>query len=182
MKKNCVFIACSLDGFIADENGGIDWLHSIPNPDGNDMGYVEFMSGIDALLMGRKTFETVCSFGIEWPYSKPVFVLSNTVNELPENLKDKVKILNGDLKSILNEVHSLNLRRLYIDGGTLIQSFLREDLVDEMIITSIPKLLGKGIPLFTEMNRSLDFEGIESKVFLGKIIQNKYIRTRKVQD
>lgn len=73
-KKNSVFIATSLDGFIADKNGGIDWLHSLPNPDNDDMGYGAFMTQIDALIMSRKTFETVCGFDMDWPYTKPVFV------------------------------------------------------------------------------------------------------------
>ena len=72
---NKVFIATSLDGFIADKNGGIDWLHSIPNPDNNDMGYVEFTNGVDALLMGRTTFETVIGFDVPWPYNKPCFCI-----------------------------------------------------------------------------------------------------------
>ena len=78
--KNSVFIATSLDGYIADKNGKIDCLNSIPNPDNNDMGYVEFNKGIDALVMGRTTFETVLGFDVDWPYSKPVFVLSNKLN------------------------------------------------------------------------------------------------------
>lgn len=76
-KKNSVFIATSLDGFIADKNGRIDWLHSIPNPENDDMGYVKFEEKIDALVIGRGTFETVLGFDVDWPYHKPVFVLSN---------------------------------------------------------------------------------------------------------
>ena len=71
---NRIFIATSLDGYIADSNGGIDWLHEIPNPEQLDMGFADFMAETDALVMGRKTFETVCGFDVEWPYSKPVFV------------------------------------------------------------------------------------------------------------
>jgi dihydrofolate reductase len=76
MGLNRVFIATSLDGYIADENGGIDWLHSIENPNNDDMGYAEFMSEIDALIMGRKTYETILSFGIEWPYEKYLILLN----------------------------------------------------------------------------------------------------------
>ncbi len=75
-KKNRLFIATSIDGYIADKDGGLDWLNSIPNPDNIDMGYGEFTSQIDALVMGRITFETVCGFDIDWPYQKPVFVLT----------------------------------------------------------------------------------------------------------
>ena len=82
-KKNLVFIATSLDGCIADKNGGLDWLHSIPNPENEDMGYPAFISQIDALVMGRTSFETVCGFDVDWPYSQPVFVLSNTLDTIP---------------------------------------------------------------------------------------------------
>lgn len=78
---NKVFIATSLDGYIASENGGIEWLNSIPNPHNNDLGYEKFISQIDAIVMGRKTFETVCSFGIDWPYKVPVFVSRNLLQK-----------------------------------------------------------------------------------------------------
>ena len=74
--SNRVFIATSLDGYIDDKSGGLDWLHAVPNPDGLDMGYNDFSSSIDAMVMGRNSFETVLGFGIDWPYSKPVFVLA----------------------------------------------------------------------------------------------------------
>ena len=84
---NYVYIATSLDGFIATVDGGIDWLNDVPNPDKSDYGYAEFMNGIAALVMGRRTFEKVLTFDA-WPYDKPVFVLSNSLTELPENMTD----------------------------------------------------------------------------------------------
>lgn len=177
--KNSVFIATSLDGYIADKNGGIDWLHSIPNPDKDDMGYVEFTSGIDALVMGRITYETVCGFDIDWPYKKPVYVLSNTINEIPENLKGKVFLLKGSLTEVLAKIHQNGHYRLYIDGGSTIQSFLKEDLIDEMTITTIPILLGGGFSLFSELQQELGFELVKSKVFLKQVTQNHYKRKRK---
>ncbi len=86
---NSVFIATSLDGYITDKNGGIDWLHSIPNPDNVDMGYAKFTNGIHAIIMGRATFETVLGFNVDWPYDKPVFILSNKLNENPRVIKAK---------------------------------------------------------------------------------------------
>ena len=94
--KNSVYIGVSLDGYIADKDGGLDWLDFIPNPEGSDMGYYEFMSGIDALVMGRNTFEVVDGFDIDWPYKKPVFVLSNSLTEVPEKYKGKVYLLGGE--------------------------------------------------------------------------------------
>ena len=175
-KKNQVFIAASLDGYIADKIGGIDWLHSIPNPNNIDMGYGEFISKIDALVMGRKTFETVCGFDMDWPYQIPVFVLSNTLKEISEKFKDKAQLLKGTLNEILEQIHENGFYNLYIDGGLTIQGFLKEDLIDEMTITIIPTLLGGGISLFSEVPNRLNFECVGSKIYLNKVVQNKFIR------
>lgn len=174
--KNIVFIAKSLDGFIADKNGSLDWLHSIPNPNQMDMGYQKLMNRIDAVIMGRVTYETVLSFGIDWPYSKPVFVLSNTLKSIPGEIKEKVKIVKGSLTEVLGQVHEKGFLNLYIDGGTTIQNFLKEDMIDEMIITTIPILLGAGSPLFGELSNPLEFEHFRSEVFLDALVQDHYIR------
>jgi dihydrofolate reductase len=176
--KNSVFIATSLDGYIADNNGGIDWLHSIPNPDNSDMGYTDFMERIDALVMGRKTFETVLSFEVDWPYSKPVFVLSNELNKIPRSHKDKAFLVKGTLPEILNQIQDRGYFRLYIDGGTTIQNFLKEDLIDEMVISTIPVLLGGGIPLFTELPKAVRFDLVSSYTYLNQITQSHYERTK----
>jgi dihydrofolate reductase len=126
--------------------------------------------------MGRTTFETVCGFDMPWPYSKPVFVLSNSLKEIPEKYQDKAHLVKGPLKDILEHIHSKGFYRLYIDGGTTIQNFLKEDLIDGMVITVIPVLLGGGIPLFSTLPKQLEFECIESKVFLDKIVQNRFRR------
>ena len=177
-KKNSVFIATSLDGYIADKNGGIDWLNSLPNPDNDDMGYVEFTNGIDALVMGRTTFEMVLGFDVDWPYNKPVFVLSNKLKEIPESHKEKAFLVKGTLTEILDQIHKKGFYRLYIDGGTTIRSFLKEDLIDEMILTTIPILLGGGSSLFSELPNKLKFEMIRTKTYLNQITQNHYIRKK----
>lgn len=176
--QSLVFIATSLDGFIADKNGGLDWLHSIPNPEQSDMGYAAFMNRVDAIVMGRKTFETVCSFDCVWPYSKPVFVLSTSLTEVPETHPGKVEIVNGSLSEVLQQIHQKGFSRLYIDGGTTIQSFLKENLIDELTLTNIPILLGGGAPLFGETPIPLEFDLQESKVYLNAIVQNRYRRKR----
>ena len=177
-KKNSVFIATSLDGYIADKNGSIDWLHSIPNPKNDDMGYVEFINQIDALLMGRTTFETVIGFDVDWPYKQPVFVLSNTLKEIPESHKDKAYLVKGSLTEILDQIHKKGYKRLYIDGGTTIRNFLKADLIDEMVLTTIPILLGGGSSLFAELPNELKFELIGTKTFLNQITQNHYQRIK----
>lgn len=177
-KRNSVFIATSLDGFIADKKGGIAWLHSIPNPDHIDMGYSEFMTQMDALVMGRTTFETVCSFDMEWPYQVPVFVLSNTLTELPETVRGKAHLVCGTPAEILKQIHQKGFFRLYIDGGATIQGFLKEDLIDELVITIIPVLLGGGTPLFSELQAPLEFECTATIVFLDRIVQNHFRRRK----
>ena len=96
-----VFIAASLDGYIADQYGSVDFLYQYPEPAGEDMGYYNFMSTIDALVMGRKTFETVLGFGVEWPYTKPVFVWTSHLKSVPKELEPKVQLINGNPKQII---------------------------------------------------------------------------------
>ena len=177
-KKNSVFIATSIDGYIADKNGGIDWLHSIPNPNNDDMGYVGFTSNIDALVMGRTTFETVCNFDVDWPYDKPVFVLSNTLVEIPESHRGKAFLINGTLSEIIEQINGNGYNSLYIDGGTTIRNFLKADLIDEMTITIIPIVLGSGLPLFSELPNELKFELVKTKTYLNQIIQSHYKRKK----
>ncbi|MBC7006610.1 dihydrofolate reductase [Photobacterium sp. BZF1] len=173
---NIVYIATSLDGYIADKNGNLDWLHSIPNPEGNDFGFADFMDRVDALVMGRNTFETVCGFDCEWPYSKPVFVISNSLNTIPNNYKDKAFLVNGELRDILTELNSKGFNDLYIDGGKTVQSFMAEGLIDEMIITTIPVILGGGTPLFGETASPVNFALKHSEVLLDTIVKNHYSR------
>ncbi len=173
---NTVFIATSLDGYIADKEGGIDWLHAIPNPDQIDMGYNELIARVDALVMGRTTFETVCGFDMDWPYTLPVYVLSRSLKEIPEKYAERVFLVKGTLTEVLDEIHANGHHRLYIDGGATIQSFLKEDLIDELIISTIPVLLGGGSPLFGELDHKMDFEHVESRRYLDAIVQNHYRR------
>ncbi|MCZ4293564.1 dihydrofolate reductase family protein [Vibrio sinaloensis] len=173
---NIVFIATSIDGYIADKEGGLDWLHSVPNPDNIDMGFAPLMDRVDALVMGRNTLETVLSFDVDWPYSKPVFVLSNTMKEVPNGYQDKVFLVQGDLTEVVADLNSKGYQDLYIDGGVTIQNFLKQELVDELTITTIPVLLGGGIKLFGELEQMQSYQLIESKVYLETIVQNHFKR------
>lgn len=174
--KNSVYIGISLDGQIADKSGNLDWLDMIPNPNQEDMGFTSFMNSVDALLMGRTTFETVCAFDVPWPYTKPVYVLTSTLKSVPAEYSDKVILVNGDLKSVLNQIHANGHFQLYIDGGRTIQSFFKEDLIDEITITTIPILLGAGAPLFGTLTDRQEFELVRSEVFLDQIVQSHYKR------
>jgi dihydrofolate reductase len=140
---NYIYIATSLDGLIARPDGSLDWLLNLDDPE-EDYGFAEFIDKIDAIVMGRKTFETVLNFD-EWPYSKPMFVLSTTIQNIPSRLHGKVEVLSGDPRIIVEELNSRGFENLYIDGGQTIQRFLRDDLIHEMIITTASVIIGEGI-------------------------------------
>ena len=175
---NAVFIATSLDGYIADRDGGVDWLQSIPNPDNMDCGYGDFIARMDAIVMGRKSFEKVCTFDCDWPYSKPVFVLSNSLVSVPEAYQGKAEVITGTLTDVLMSLHAEGYMQLYIDGGVTVQSFLKEDLIDEMIITVLPILLGGGLPLFGELAEPMAFEHVKTEVMLDAMVQSHYNRKK----
>ncbi|MDL5027717.1 dihydrofolate reductase family protein [Vibrio sp. TMPB1044] len=176
--SNIVFIGASLDGYIADKKGSLDWLQAIPNPEGDDMGYNAHIDRIDALVMGRNTMDMVLSFGIDWPYTKPVYVLSNTLNEVPQELEGKVFLMKGELKQIVADLNNKGLKNLYIDGGITIQNFMKEDLIDELIISTIPVVLGGGSPLFGDLVSPLDFTLKSVTTYLDEIVTTHYLRKR----
>lgn len=172
---NKVFIATSLDGFIAQADGDIAFLDIYP-PQEEDMGYAEFMSDIDALVMGRKTFEKVMSFGIEWPYSKPVFVWTQSLHQLPENLPKNVSLISGNAESIHQKMNDAGLKNIYIDGGQTIQSFLKANLIDEMTITTVPVLLGNGIALFGNVDSMKLFKCCQTRLFKNGYVMNQFVK------
>ncbi|GAA3915784.1 dihydrofolate reductase family protein [Litoribacillus peritrichatus] len=181
--SNIIYIATSLDGYITDKNGSLDWLFATPNPDNDDFGFNDFMNRIDALVMGKNTFETVCAMDCEWPYSKPVFVLSNSLDEIPEEYKDKAQLmgyspLKGAMSHVVSGLNKHGFENLYIDGGLTIQGFLKEDLIDEMILTRVPVILGGGTPLFSKLNEAQAFEHLETKVLLNALVKSRYVRKR----
>jgi dihydrofolate reductase len=142
--KASVFVGTSVDGFIARANGGLDFL---PPGGGEPHGYEEFMATVDALVIGRKTFETVLTFGA-WPYGgKPVFVLSTrTLAAAP--LGAVVERMSGDPAEIVAQLAARGIQHIYVDSGITIQRFLRAGLIQRLIITRVPVLIGDGVALF----------------------------------
>lgn len=174
--KCSVFIATSLDGFIAREDGGIDWLEAANRliPEGEDCGYGRFMSTVDALVMGRNTFEQVLTFD-DWPYgATPVTVLSRSRTSLPGHLPPDVSLSQEAPQSLVTRLYREGLRHLYIDGGITIQRFLTEGLIDEFIITLIPVLLGRGKSLFGPLPADIPLELIASRHYPFGFVQNHY--------
>ncbi len=176
MKISCsVYIATSLDGFIAKPDGDVEWLHDPSfTIEGEDFGYSRFISSIDALIMGRKTFEKVLTFG-DWPYEKPVITLSSNSLIIAKELEGKIHLMNGSPSEVLNQAtKKFGYKSFYIDGGTTIQRFLSAGLIDQLIITKIPVILGQGIPLFDKMNSNLNLELLDSTKFDNGFVQLTY--------
>jgi dihydrofolate reductase len=174
--KTIVYIGTSLDGYIARKNGSIDWLVPFEKPVRAD--YEDFIKSIDAIVMGSGTFEKVLTFP-SWPYKKKVFVLSTRLKRTPRKLEGKVIILSMKPKSLLKYLSKEGLSNIYVDGGKVIQGFLRDDCIDEMIITRVPMLIGNGIPLFGDLDRDLRFKHVRTKVFPNGLVMSHYKRNRK---
>jgi dihydrofolate reductase len=168
--KASVFIATSLDGFIARTNGGLDWL---PPDGGEPHGYEEFMATVDALVIGRKTFETVLSFGA-WPYGeKRVFVLS-TEAIAPAPAGAVVERLSGAPSDIVSQLAARGIQHVYVDGGITIQRFLQAGLIQRLIITRLPIILGAGIPLFGPIGRDIALHHVATRVY-PRFVQSEYM-------
>ena len=174
--KTTVYIARSLDGFIARTNGDLDWLMNTENTSKEVLdGYNEFISKIDAIVIGRGTFDKVLTFP-SWPYERKVFVLSTTIQHIPEALKEKIIVLAMKPGELLNYLSNQGYSNLYVDGGTVIQNFLKEDCIDKLIITTIPVLIGSGIPLFGDLVRDLHFTHLRTEAFPNGLVKSYYER------
>ncbi|MDX1413976.1 MAG: dihydrofolate reductase family protein [Candidatus Promineifilaceae bacterium] len=177
--KFTVFIATSLDGYIARKNGDLDWLpgadgESDNDSNGEDYGYYDHWQAIDTLVLGRNSFDTVMSFG-QWPYmGKRVVILSHGQPNVPEELRDKIEILSGTPQEIALRLAHTGSKHVYIDGGLTIQAFLRAGLIHELIVSVIPILIGQGIPLFGPLDYDIELQLLELKSFPNGIVQYKY--------
>ncbi|RCX06032.1 MULTISPECIES: dihydrofolate reductase family protein [Kosakonia] len=169
-----VFIAVSLDGYIARQDGDIDWLLQRDDPT-EDHGYAAFIADKDWIVMGRGSYEKVLTFD-EWPYDRPVLVLSRQLSDtpVPEKLKGKVQFSCRTPGEVLTDLAAQNAHRVYIDGGQVIQSFLREGLVADIVITTVPVLLGSGKPLFGALNGDIELTLLSSRSFPSGLVQSHY--------
>ncbi|MEC6162882.1 MULTISPECIES: dihydrofolate reductase family protein [Klebsiella] len=169
-----VFIAVSLDGYIARQDGDIDWLLQRDDPT-EDHGYAAFIADKDWIVMGRGSYEKALTFD-QWPYDRPVLVLSRQLSDIaiPEALKGKVQLSSRTPGEVLADLALQNAHRVYLDGGLVIQPFLREGLVADMIITTVPVLLGAGKPLFGSLTRDIDLTLLSSRSFPSGLVQSHY--------
>ncbi len=171
--KASVFIATSLDGFIARADGGIDWLGE-PEEDGEDYGFGKFFASVDTLVMGRNSFEKVMSLG-SWFYgTTPVVVLTHRSLDVPAGLSSPVIPLSGSPAEVVEELARRGAKHLYIDGGKTVQAFLEAHLIQRIIITRIPVLLGEGIPLFGPLQQDIKLRHIETRAFDNGLVQSEY--------
>lgn len=174
MTTGHVFIATSLDGFIARENSDISWLLQLDST-GEDHGYDKFIANIDVIIMGIGTYETIKHIQ-PWFYNRPVIVLSKTLAQetIPEELIGKVRFVDLSPKELMNTLATEGYHRAYIDGGKVVQSFISEGLICYLIITRVPILLGAGRPLFGKIPSDIYLRHLDTKTFDSGFIQSHY--------
>jgi len=169
--RTSVFVGTSLDGFLARQDGRFDFLSG--NGGEEPHGYEEFFATVDALVIGRNTYEIVLPFPT-WPYAeKPVFVLSHRPLP-PAPAGARVERLSGEPADVLAQIAPRGLEHLYVDGGLTIQSFLRKGLIDRIVVTRVPVLIGTGIPLFGPLDADIPLRHVATRAFPGGAVQSEY--------
>jgi len=169
--KVSVFIGTSVDGFIARSNGALDFL---PPGGGEPHGYTEFMASVDALVIGRKTFETVLAFP-EWPYGdRRVVVLSSRPVDFSKVRGGQVEQMAGTPAEIVAKLAAAGVHHIYVDGGITVQGFLRAGQVQRLIITRVPVLIGDGIPLFGSLPHDVRLQHVATRHYASGLVQSEY--------
>ncbi|HEV8328357.1 MAG TPA: dihydrofolate reductase family protein [Nitrospiraceae bacterium] len=171
-----VFVGVSLDGFIARSNGDLDWLMGDGGGDSAEYGYNEFIAGIDAIVMGRKTFEKVLTFD-KWYYgNKRVVVLSHRPIDLSvaQARGGVVERMAGPPAEVVSKLAASGAMCLYVDGGVTIQEFLRAGLINRLIISRLPVLIGVGIPLFGSLPHDIRLIHVTTRTYPGGMVQSEY--------
>ena len=166
-----VFVGTSVDGFIAREDGALDWL---PVGGGEDHGYDAFMATIDAVVIGRHTFETVLSFGGPWPYTKPLIVLSSRPWSADLPAGAAIEFMGGSPRDIVDRLAERGMKHLYVDGGITIQRFLDAGLIERMTITRVPVVIGRGIPLFGPTTHDVRLEHLATRSYPSGLVTSEY--------
>jgi dihydrofolate reductase len=169
--KASVFIATSVDGFIARRDGSIDWL---PTAGGEPHGYDEFMATVDAIFVGRKTLDTVLTFDA-WPYEKkPVIVLSNSLKEVKVPDDAVCELMSGTPREIVERLEERGVKHIYVDGGITIRGFLEAGLIQHLTITRVPVLIGSGIPLFGVIPHDIRLDHVATQSYSSGLVKSEY--------
>lgn len=174
--KFSVFIATSLDGYVADAQGGIGWLLDLTRqvPEGEDCGYQEFLAGMDALVFGRRALEQALCFP-EWPYGdKPVFVVCRDWESLPEGVPATVTLANRTPQELALHLERRGVRQAFLDDESLIRGCLRQGLIDTLTLTTVPVLLGSGVSLFGRAGVAVSLALEGSRAFPFGFVQSRY--------
>jgi dihydrofolate reductase len=171
--KATVFVGMSLDGFIARTDGTYDFLHAAENENAGSYGFEEFMATVDALVMGRNTFETVRVFG-KWPYgSTPVIVLT-TRSPAAAPAGASVEFMSGEPAEIVARLAARGIDHIYVDGGETIQRFLRAGLITHLVLSRVPVIIGTGISIFGALEKDIQLRHIATREFPGGMVQSEY--------
>lgn len=174
MTTGHVFIGTSLDGFIARRNDDIAWLTDYPTL-GEDHGFNAHMERVDAVVMGRGTYNVIKDMR-PWYYSKPVVVLSSTLqpSAIPQEIADKVEVMDASPEMAMADFAARGWNAVYVDGGQTIQSFLRAGLIQDLVISRIPVLIGEGISLFGALEHDIMLEHVATRAFPSGLVQSTY--------
>ncbi|HEY6110453.1 MAG TPA: dihydrofolate reductase family protein [Gemmatimonadales bacterium] len=167
-----VFVGTSLDGFIARPNDALDFLEA---GGGVEHGFTEFLASVDAVVMGRRTFEVVLTFG-SWPYgTKPVVVLSSRPLDIPAFPGAVIEHMSGTPAEIVSRLAARGMSHIYVDGGATIQRFLEAGLIQRLVISHVPVLIGSGIPLFGPLSRDIVVRHVATRTYPTGLVQSEYL-------
>lgn len=174
MSETVLYIATSLDGFIARPNGSLDWLTSFPQPENGDYGYNDLLNSIGTIIMGRKTYDEILAFGIDWPYTGyNTYVV--TKNKSYKTKTPGTFTLNENLTTFVKNIKLKSEKDIWlVGGGELITAFINERLLDKMIISKVPVLLGDGIPLFAGKPEETKLKLINAQAFNTGLVNLTY--------
>lgn len=178
MKKIILYIAASIDGYIADTSGTIEWLTGFPNPEKTDYGYKDLLASVDMVIMGGKTYRELLNMDVIWPYKQQIsYVVTRgwTENAAAEN----IRFITENVIETISELRKQDGKDIWlVGGGELVSMLLKADLIDEMQIFYIPVILGKGIPLFPEQPKASKWELINSKSYKSGALMVEYRREK----
>ena len=174
-----LYIATSLDGYIARKDGNLDWLNNFPNPNQIDYGYTEFYAGIDTVILGRKTYDEILGFGVDWPYTDSTTYVLSTNTDYPIQTPN-TQLLSDLSEEIIQNLRSQSQKNIWlVGGGNLVTQFLNLNAIDEIILTLIPVIIGEGLPLFPNSPKESTFDLLGAKSFDTGAVSLHYSRKKQ---